>query len=48
VIRVAAWDANYRQHIPRRLEAADMAEAVATRDRPIAELEAQLRAARGA
>jgi predicted pyridoxine 5'-phosphate oxidase superfamily flavin-nucleotide-binding protein len=45
VIRVVAWDANCPQHIPRRFDAADVAEALAARDRRIAELEAQLRAA---
>jgi predicted pyridoxine 5'-phosphate oxidase superfamily flavin-nucleotide-binding protein len=43
---VAAWDANCPQHIPQRFEAADVAEALAARDRRIAELEAAL-AARG-
>jgi predicted pyridoxine 5'-phosphate oxidase superfamily flavin-nucleotide-binding protein len=43
---VAAWDANCPQHIPQRFEAADVAEALAVRDRRIAELEAAL-AARG-
>jgi predicted pyridoxine 5'-phosphate oxidase superfamily flavin-nucleotide-binding protein len=42
VIDVATWDANCPQHIPRRLEAADVEEALASRDRRIAELEAQL------
>jgi predicted pyridoxine 5'-phosphate oxidase superfamily flavin-nucleotide-binding protein len=42
VIRVAAWDANCPQHIPQRFEAADVAAALAARDRRIAELEAQL------
>ena len=39
---VIAWDANCPQHIPRRLEAADVATALAQRDRRIAELEAQV------
>ena len=43
---VAAWDANCPQHIPQRFEAADVADALAARDRRIAELEAEL-AARG-
>lgn len=43
VVRVAAWDANCPQHIPLRLEAADVAAALAVRDRRIAELEAELR-----
>ena len=43
VIDVAAWDANCPQHIPHRLEAADVTAALASRDRRIAELEAALR-----
>lgn len=39
---VKAWDANCPQHIPQRLEAADVAAALATRDRRIAALEAEL------
>ena len=39
---VHAWDANCPQHIPRRFEAADMAAAIADRDRRIAELEAEI------
>ena len=46
VIRVSAWDANCPQHIPQRFEAADAQEALARRDRRIAELEAQLAALR--
>jgi len=45
---VTAWDANCPQHIPQRFEAADVAAALADRDRRIKELEAalaQLRAA---
>jgi len=42
VIRVSAWDANCPQHIPQRLEAADVAAALAERDRRIAALEAEL------
>jgi hypothetical protein len=42
IIRVSAWDANCPQHIPQRLEAADVAAALAARDRRIVELEAQL------
>jgi len=42
VIHVAAWDANCPQHIPQRLEAADVALALAERDRRIAELEATI------
>jgi predicted pyridoxine 5'-phosphate oxidase superfamily flavin-nucleotide-binding protein len=43
VVRVATWDANCPQHIPQRFEAADVAAALATRDRRIAELEERLR-----
>jgi hypothetical protein len=42
VIRVVAWDENCPQHIPQRLEAADVEAALAERDRRIAELEARL------
>ena len=46
VFKVHAWDANCPQHIPRRLEASDVAAALAERDERIAELEAQLQALR--
>jgi len=46
VFKVHAWDANCPQHIPRRLEASDVAAALAERDGRIAELEAQLQALR--
>jgi predicted pyridoxine 5'-phosphate oxidase superfamily flavin-nucleotide-binding protein len=39
---VKAWDANCPQHIPQRFEAADVASALAARDRRIAELEAEV------
>jgi len=39
---VSAWDANCPQHIPLRLEAAEVAQLIATRDQRIAELEDQL------
>jgi predicted pyridoxine 5'-phosphate oxidase superfamily flavin-nucleotide-binding protein len=39
---VAAWDSNCPQHIPQRFEAADVAAALAQRDRRIAELEAEV------
>lgn len=39
---VAAWDTNCPQHIPQKFDAADVAQAVATRDARIAELEAEL------
>ncbi len=44
LIRVVAWDANCPQHIPQRFDAADVEAALATRDRRIAELEAQVAA----
>lgn len=47
VFTVQAWDENCPQHIPRRFEAADVEAALADRDRRIALLEAELRAARG-
>jgi len=46
VFKVHAWDANCPQHIPRRLEASDVAAALAERDERIAELETQLQALR--
>lgn len=46
VIRVTAWDANCPQHIPRRLEAAEVEAALAARDARIAELESELEALR--
>ncbi len=42
LFRVGAWDANCPQHIPRKLDAAAVAAAIGTRDRRIAELEAEL------
>jgi predicted pyridoxine 5'-phosphate oxidase superfamily flavin-nucleotide-binding protein len=42
LFNVSAWDANCPQHIPQRLEAADVAAALAERDRRIVELEAQV------
>jgi predicted pyridoxine 5'-phosphate oxidase superfamily flavin-nucleotide-binding protein len=47
VFSVQAWDENCPQHIPRRYEAADVDAALADRDQRIAQLEAELRAARG-
>ena len=41
-LRISAWDANCPQHIPQRFEAADVAHALAERDRRIAELESQI------
>jgi predicted pyridoxine 5'-phosphate oxidase superfamily flavin-nucleotide-binding protein len=46
VIHLTAWDANCPQHIPQRLEAADVESALATRDARIAELEAEVAALR--
>jgi hypothetical protein len=46
VIDVAAWDANCPQHIPQRLEAADVERALAERDERIRALEAEVRALR--
>jgi predicted pyridoxine 5'-phosphate oxidase superfamily flavin-nucleotide-binding protein len=42
LFNVLAWDANCPQHIPQRIEAADVATALAERDRRIVELEAQV------
>jgi uncharacterized protein len=39
---VTAWDANCPQHIPQRFEAADVAAAIAERDRRIADLESEI------
>jgi predicted pyridoxine 5'-phosphate oxidase superfamily flavin-nucleotide-binding protein len=39
---VSAWDANCPQHIPQRFEAADVAAALAERDKRIEELEAEV------
>jgi predicted pyridoxine 5'-phosphate oxidase superfamily flavin-nucleotide-binding protein len=50
LLTVAAWDSNCPQHIPQRFEAADVAAALAERDRRIEELEgeiARLRATQG-
>jgi uncharacterized protein len=40
---VSAWNANCRQHIPQRFEAADVAAALAERDKRIEMLEAELK-----
>jgi hypothetical protein len=45
---VAAWDVNCSQHIPQRIDAADVAAALAARDRRIAGLEAELAQLRAA
>lgn len=42
VLTVKAWDANCPQHIPQLFDAAEVNEALAARDRRIAELEAEL------
>lgn len=42
LIHVIAWDANCPQHIPMMFDAEDVQEALAVRDRRIAELEARL------
>ena len=50
ILTVTAWDSNCPQHIPQRFEAADVAAALAERDRRIEELTRQLKsrdAARG-
>lgn len=44
---VAAWDVNCPQHIPQRFDAADVEEAINSRDRRIAVLEAELERLRG-
>ena len=43
---VSAWSANCPQHIPQRFDAADVAAALANRDRRIAALEAEIRSLR--
>ena len=45
---VSAWDSNCPQHIPQRFEAADVAAALAERDKRIADLEAEIKRLRGA
>jgi uncharacterized protein len=42
LFNVSAWDTNCPQHIPQRFEAADVAAALAARDKRIQELEAEL------
>ena len=44
---VSAWDANCRQHIPQRFEAADVAAALAEREKRIETLEAEIAQLRG-
>lgn len=40
---VSAWDENCSQHIPQRFEAADVASALAERDKRIKTLEAEIK-----
>jgi uncharacterized protein len=40
---VLAWDSNCQQHIPQRFEAADVATALAERDKRIEALEAEIK-----
>jgi predicted pyridoxine 5'-phosphate oxidase superfamily flavin-nucleotide-binding protein len=44
---IAAWDANCPQHIPQRFEAADVAAALAERDKRIEVLEGEIQRLRG-
>ena len=46
LFRISAWDTNCPQHIPQKFDAADVTAALATRDARIAELEAELAAAK--
>ncbi len=48
LFRISAWDTNCPQHIPQKFDAPDVAAALAARDARIAELEAELAAAKGA
>ena len=48
LFRISAWDTNCSQHIPQKFDAADVAAALAGRDARIAELEAELAAAKAA
>jgi predicted pyridoxine 5'-phosphate oxidase superfamily flavin-nucleotide-binding protein len=47
VFDIAAWDVNCPQHIPQKIDAAEVAAALADRDARIAVLEAELAALRG-
>jgi uncharacterized protein len=47
LFRISAWDTNCPQHIPQKFDAADVAQALASRDARIAELEAALATSRG-
>lgn len=44
LFRISAWSTNCPQHIPQKFDAADVAEALASRDARIAELETELNA----
>ncbi len=44
LFRISAWDTNCPQHIPQKFDAADVAQALASRDARIAELETELAA----
>jgi len=46
IFEIDAWDANCPQHIPQKVDAADVADALAQRDSRIAGLEAELSALR--
>jgi hypothetical protein len=48
LIELKAWDVNCPQHIPLKIDADDVAAAIAKRDERIAELEAEVRKLRGA
>ena len=48
LVEVKAWDVNCPQHIPVKIDADDVAAALAKRDERIAELEAEVRRLRGA
>jgi predicted pyridoxine 5'-phosphate oxidase superfamily flavin-nucleotide-binding protein len=43
LLTVTAWDGNCQQHIPQKLNAEDVAQAIETRDARIAQLEAELK-----
>ena len=47
LFKIAAWDANCRQHIPQRFEAEDVARVLGEKDNRIAELEAEVARLRG-
>jgi hypothetical protein len=47
LFKITAWDTNCPQHIPQKLDAVDVAAALAVRDERIAELEAEVAALKG-